>query len=261
MNISNLLTKHYNTLKRVFKLDDEALASIPTASVSEIDTLDRMLEDLNSEKYEEEQRVKFLKNAIDAYVSSYSSEAAPLEELSALYGAINLSFQTLEEEGAPITEDTNFGDVEPITDELTIEDLENDTTETSFEEEFPKIDADKLLEVQYSNWLSEIKNKTFYKIVRGYQVEEQGGSLNFNDRTFLWKLLKAISSCITHLAIEVELHPESLILFEEYYDGLVACMNNVVHARNQSDVQASYMYMLDMLSLSDSQEEDIIDSM
>jgi hypothetical protein len=128
-------------------------------------------------------------------------------------------------------------------------DLEDDG-QSSFEEEYPEEDADTILETLYEDWLAQVRNKPFVKTIRGYHDVQQRGGLNILDREFLWRLIKAISSCITHVVIEAEQRVESIILVQTYYDGLVGCMNTVVHAADQEDVMRSFQYMVDFLGIS-----------
>lgn len=48
----------------------------------------------------------------------------------------------------------------------------------------------------------------------------------------------------------------SSYLFEVFYDGLVDCLNSVVHAKEDSDVVAAYEHMLNFLSLGIEDKDD-----
>lgn len=120
--------------------------------------------------------------------------------------------------------------------------------DTEFQDVYPKANTAELLEDQYKEWLSEVTYKSFYKTIASYYDEFNSGDLIIS-RDFMFQLIKAISSCITHLAIEAEQKNSAILLFESYYDSLVNCLNNVVHASTEEDVLASYSYMVDFINL------------
>ncbi len=131
----------------------------------------------------------------------------------------------------------------------------NDQT---FANKYPEVDADDILVKAYDSWLSSMKIKPFYKTLRTYYEYYLANTLNFLDRDFLWGLIKAISSCITHLVIEGQQKEEALTLVDKYYDSLVHCMNTTVHATDKGDVVSSFQYMVDFLGIVDeySNEDD-----
>lgn len=124
----------------------------------------------------------------------------------------------------------------------------NDQT---FANKYPEVDAEATLVKSYDNWLSSMKIKPFYKTLRTYYEYYLANTLNFLDREFLWGLIKAISSCITHLIIEGEQKEEAMTLVDKYYDSLVHCMNTTIHATDKGDVVSSFQYMVDFLGIVD----------
>ena len=121
--------------------------------------------------------------------------------------------------------------------------------ETSFEEEYPFVNKEDLLTAQYEAFINEVDNKPFFKIIKKYFEDYLMNRLDVVNRDFLWDLIKAISSTITHLAIEAGNKPSSILLFESYYNSLVSCLNNVVHASNDDDILASYEWMTNFLGI------------
>lgn len=126
----------------------------------------------------------------------------------------------------------------------------NKAEDTEFQEVYPKANTAELLEEQYKEWLSEVSYKSFYKTIASYYDQFNSGDLIIS-RDFMFQLIKAISSCITHLSIEAEQKNSAILLFETYYDSLINCLNNVVHASTEEDVLASYSYMVDFINLGD----------
>lgn len=125
-----------------------------------------------------------------------------------------------------------------------------DDGQSTFADEYPNADEDSVLETIYTSWLAGIKGKPFYKTIKNYSDDDSKGLLNPSDRTFLWRLIKSVSSSITHIIIEVETQPESICLMDKYYDGLVKCMDSIVHAADTEDVMTSFRYMVDFLGIS-----------
>ena len=124
----------------------------------------------------------------------------------------------------------------------------------SYTNKYPDKDATADLVKSYDEFILGVKEKPFYKTIESYYSIYTSGALNFMERKFLWKFMKAISSSITHLLIEGEQKEESLILVEKYYDSLVTAMNRVIHAADKQDVIQSFNYMVEFLGIA-SQEE------
>lgn len=124
------------------------------------------------------------------------------------------------------------------------------TEDSEFQDLYPKANTAELLDTQYAEWLSEITYKSFYKTISSYYDQYKSGDLVIS-RDFMFQLIKAISSCITHLAIEAEQKNSAILLFETYFDSLVNCLNNVVHASTEEDVLASYSYMVSFINLNE----------
>lgn len=126
--------------------------------------------------------------------------------------------------------------------------------EETFTNKYPNVDADSLLVQAYDNFILSVKEKTFYKTIENYYELQTRGALNFVERKFLWRFLKAISSAITHLLIEGEQKEESITLVDKYYDSLVTCMNKVVHAADKQDVIQAFNYMIEFLGIAEPDE-------
>lgn len=156
-------------------------------------------------------------------------------------------FQSREPSDSPTEKDR--GEAVPSKDD------ESDSSETSFEETYPEVDADSTLEMCYERWLAEIENKPFFKTIKNYKTVYLANRLDVLDRTFLLRLIKAVSSLITHIVIEAELRPEAIVLLERYYDDLVSCMNLVVHSADKEDIYQAFTYVLEFLQLIDEEEK------
>ena len=140
-------------------------------------------------------------------------------------------------------------------DDSSEEDEELGRNEETFDNKYPEVNQEETLKKVYDEWLVEVSNKPFYKTVESYYQSSQSGTLNFVDRNFLWKLIKAISSCITHLFIEGEQKEEAICLVDKYYDSLINCLNSVVHASSKEDVSNAFLYMVDFLGFVREDEE------
>lgn len=130
----------------------------------------------------------------------------------------------------------------------------DDNGQSTFADEYPKLDEASVLEACYNEWLERSRSKPFYKVIKAYNANKEKGSLNPTDRIFLWKFIKSISSTITHLIIEVETHPEAICLMDKYFDGLMQCLNTVIHASDTEDVMTSFRYMVEFLGISNSEQ-------
>lgn len=176
------------------------------------------------------------------------SEAEAFPYLSSLYNYF--SGNPLKEADDFDAEIANAPEVNSDGEEDSLENLDLPDGQETFSNKYPEVDLPSLLERTYNDWILGIKGKPFYKTIRSYYEIHLSGSLNFLDREFLWKLLKAISSCITHLLIEGEQKEEALCLIEKYYDSLIQCLNSVIHAADREDVVSSFNYMVDFLGIS-----------
>lgn len=136
---------------------------------------------------------------------------------------------------------------EEISDEPSEENPEQKNG-VSFSEKYPEA-TESLLKEVYEEWLQSIKGKPFVKTIRNAYELYMSNTLNFLDRDFLWKFIKAISSCLTHLLIEGEQREEALCLVDKYYDSIIQCLNGVVHASDREDVVTSFRYMAEFLGI------------
>ena len=130
------------------------------------------------------------------------------------------------------------------------DDFDLGKNEETFSNKYPEVNEEETLKKVYEEWIENVRNKPFYKTIESYYASAQAETLNYVDRNFLWKLIKAISSCLTHLFIEGEQKEESLCLVDRYYDSLINCLNSVVHANAKEDVVNSFIYIVDLLGLS-----------
>ena len=128
--------------------------------------------------------------------------------------------------------------------------------EETFASKYPQVDTETILLSTYRDWILGVKGKPFFKTLVAFYEDSQAGLLNFTDRIFLWKFIKAISSCLTHLLIEGEQREEALCLVDKYYDSLIHCLNSVVHAADKEDVISSFQYMVDFLGISKNLESE-----
>lgn len=151
------------------------------------------------------------------------------------------------DENSEVPED--LGDLESPPDEL-VEPEEGSEQENgiSFSEKYPET-TESLLKTIYEEWVQSVKNKPFVKTIRSAYELYMSNTLNFLDRDFLWRFIKAISSCLTHLLIEGEQREEALCLVDKYYDSIVQCLNGVVHASDREDVVTSFRYMTEFLGI------------
>ena len=146
------------------------------------------------------------------------------------------------------------GDLDVSVDE---EELEADApeeeqlgkNEETFANKYPDVDQKETLKKCYVTWLDSMTNKPFFKTVASFYDLAKMNQLNFVDRAFLWKFLKAISSCITHLLIEGEQREESVCLVDTYFDSLNDCLLSTIHAKSKDDVIQSFLYMVSFLGL------------
>jgi len=174
-------------------------------------------------------------------------ELARLEEILESNGQTNPYLNTLyvqmkkalSEEGDEATSDV-------VSDE---EDPELGKNEETFQSKYPNVDAKETLKRVYVEWIDAMSNKPFYKTIAAFYDMAKMNQLNFVDRAFLWKFLKAISSCITHLLIEGEQKEESICLVDMYFDSLNECLLNSIHAKSKDDVIQSFLYMVSFLGL------------
>ena len=121
--------------------------------------------------------------------------------------------------------------------------------EETFATKYPTVDAKETLKKVYVQWLDAMSNKAFFKTIAAFYDMAKMNQLNFIDRAFLWKFLKAVSSCITHLLIEGEQREESVCLVDTYFDSLNECLLNTIHAKSKDDVIQSFLYMVSFLGL------------
>ena len=121
--------------------------------------------------------------------------------------------------------------------------------EDTFENKYPDVDAQEILKKCYVNWLDSMTNKPFFKTIASFYDLAKQNQLNFVDRAFLWKFLKAVSSCITHILIEGEQREESICLVDTYFDSLNDCLLSTIHAKTKDDVIQSFLYMVSFLGL------------
>ena len=130
----------------------------------------------------------------------------------------------------------------------------------SFVDLYPDLDHDQLLSDLYDSFMEKVKSKSFYKTILFYRNDYAIDMLPVDEPSFLWQLVKSISSAITHLTIEAEQNQAASYLFETFYDGLVDCLNNVVHAKDESDIIVAFEHMLNFLNLSIDEEVESSDS-
>lgn len=130
----------------------------------------------------------------------------------------------------------------------------------SFVDLYPDLDHDQLLSDLYDSFMEKVKSKSFYKTILFYRNDYATDMLPVDEPSFLWQLVKSISSAITHLTIEAEQNQAASYLFETFYDGLVDCLNNVVHAKDESDIIVAFEHMLNFLNLSIDEEVESSDS-
>lgn len=162
-----------------------------------------------------------------------------------------------EEGSVPGEEDSEGEEGLEFNTELEEEDPEEMSDgEESFANKYPTVDAQEVLNDSYKEWLMSVESKPFYKTIKGYYEMSLSGYLNYMERSFLWKFLKAISSAITHLLIEGEQKEEAISLVEKYYDSLVQCMNSVVHATDKEAVSQAFQYMIEFLNLVEEENSD-----
>lgn len=121
--------------------------------------------------------------------------------------------------------------------------------EETFANKYPNVDEKEVLKKSYVTWLDAMTNKPFFKTIASFYDMAKMNQLNFVDRAFLWKFLKAISSCITHLLIEGEQREESICLVDTYFDSLNDCLLSTIHAKSKDDVIQSFLYMVSFLGL------------
>jgi len=121
--------------------------------------------------------------------------------------------------------------------------------EETFANKYPNVDEREVLKKSYVTWLDAMTNKPFFKTIASFYDLAKMNQLNFVDRAFLWKFLKAISSCITHLLIEGEQREESICLVDTYFDSLNDCLLSTIHAKSKDDVVQSFLYMVSFLGL------------
>ena len=156
-----------------------------------------------------------------------------------------------------------------LNDEPPVEDASEDAdnpdelgkNEDSFEHKYPDVDAKETLKKSYVTWLDSMTNKPFFKTMAAFYDLAKMNQLNFVDRAFLWKFLKAVSSCITHLLIEGEQREESICLVDTYFDSLNDCLLSTIHAKDKDDVIQSFLYMVSFLGLNrdqDGNEENVV---
>lgn len=151
-------------------------------------------------------------------------------------------------------EDSLSFDTEP---EETPENLGDE--EETFSNKYPNVDGEEVLKQTYNDWLENINKKPFYKAIEGYYNQKLSGSLNYLERGFLWKFMKAISSAITHLLIEGEQKEEAIYLVQKYYDSLAACLDKVIHAADKEDVIQAFDFMVEFLGIL-SDDDEVTDS-
>ena len=123
------------------------------------------------------------------------------------------------------------------------------TNEDTFSNKYPNVDEKEVLKKSYVVWLDAMTNKPFFKTIAAFYDLAKMNQLNFVDRAFLWKFLKAISSCITHLLIEGEQREESICLVDSYFASLNDCLLSTIHAKSKDDVIQSFLYMVSFLGL------------
>ena len=143
----------------------------------------------------------------------------------------------------------DLADVSVDTDEEEAEDDTLGKNEETFANKYPNVDAKECLKKCYVTWLDSMTNKPFFKTIASFYDLAKMNQLNFVDRAFLWKFLKAISSCITHILIEGEQREESICLVDTYFDSLNDCLLSTIHAKSKDDVIQSFLYMVSFLGL------------
>ena len=184
------------------------------------------------------------------------AELTALEELLESRGETNPYLLTLYKKfsGELVKEadDVNsFDDLSKLVDQEQASEEPEDlgkNTET-FANKYPDVDEKEVLKRCYVGWLDAMTNKPFFKTIASFYDSAKMNQLNFVDRAFLWKFLKAISSCITHLLIEGEQREESICLVDTYFDSLNDCMLSTIHAKSKDDVIQSFLYMVSFLGL------------
>lgn len=195
-------------------------------------------------------------------------ELTAIEEILESQGEVqNLQLSSLYAKIVSLNEDapTSFDEIQADAPEMaaaaeeeqpavSVEDAEDEEStlgknEDSFENKYPEVDAQEVLKKCYVNWLDSMTNKPFFKTVASFYDLAKQNQLNFVDRAFLWKFLKAVSSCITHILIEGEQREESICLVDTYFDSLNDCLLSTIHAKTKDDVIQAFLYMVSFLGL------------
>ena len=183
------------------------------------------------------------------------SELTALEEILESRGETNPYLNTLYKKIAGVTVNEAEDDLEGFDQistgdaEETLPEDELGKNEETFANKYPNVDEKEVLKKSYVTWLDAMTNKPFFKTIASFYDLAKMNQLNFVDRAFLWKFLKAISSCITHLLIEGEQREESICLVDSYFDSLNDCLLSTIHAKSKDDVIQSFLYMVSFLGL------------
>lgn len=192
-------------------------------------------------------------------------EIKRLTEIEAILeanGQTNPYFNTLYKKLSEADDVKGFDDLQANANDLadaTSVDMEDDEAEDeedtlgkneeTFANKYPDVDAKECLKKCYVTWLDSMTNKPFFKTIASFYDLAKMNQLNFVDRAFLWKFLKAVSSCITHILIEGEQREESICLVDTYFDSLNDCLLSTIHAKSKDDVIQSFLYMVSFLGL------------